>query len=63
MEEYFSEFGQVIECLVMKNNDTGKSRGFGFVTFKDPNSVKHVLSLNGHQLDGRTVTIKSLHER
>lgn len=39
----------------MKNPDTGKSRGFGFVTFLDPNSVKKVLRVSNHELDGRIV--------
>lgn len=55
LKGYFSEFGEIVSCLVMKNNETGKSRGFGFVTFRDPLSVKHVLSTPLHQLDGRPV--------
>ena len=40
----------------MKNPDTGKSRGFGFVTFKDVNCVDMVLSTKHHVLDGRQVS-------
>jgi hypothetical protein len=31
LQRYFSRYGEVIDCVVMKNNETGRSRGFGFV--------------------------------
>jgi len=43
----------------MKNSESGRSRGFGFVTFADPNNVNVVLQNGPHVLDGRTV---SFHE-
>lgn len=52
---YFSQFGEVCDCVVMKNPQTGKSRGFGFVTFKDPNCVDTVLSTQ-HTIDSRQVS-------
>jgi len=39
----------------MKNQTTGKSRGFGFVTFRDPQCVEAVLVSGPHVLDGRQV--------
>jgi len=39
----------------MKNQTTGKSRGFGFVTFRDPQCVETVLLSGPHVLDGRQV--------
>ena len=53
---YFSRYGEVIDCVVMKNQQTGKSRGFGFVTFQDPSCVQTVLSNRPHVLDGRQVS-------
>jgi RNA-binding protein Musashi len=29
LQRYFSRYGEVIDCVVMKNNETGRSRGFG----------------------------------
>ena len=55
MLKYFSRYGEVIDCVVMKNPATGKSRGFGFVTFKDPACVDTVLSSGPHVLDDRQV--------
>lgn len=41
----------------MKNSESGRSRGFGFVTFSDPSNVGVVLQNGPHQLDGRTVSL------
>lgn len=43
----------------MKNSESGRSRGFGFVTFSDPANVSMVLQNGPHTLDGRTVCIFS----
>lgn len=54
---YFSQYGEVVDCVVMKNPETGRSRGFGFITFADPNNVSLVLQNTPHILDNRTVSI------
>lgn len=56
LQRYFSRYGEVIDCVVMKNSESGRSRGFGFVTFADPANVALVLQNGPHQLDGRTVS-------
>ncbi|XP_060581688.1 DAZ-associated protein 1-like isoform X7 [Ruditapes philippinarum] len=57
--EYFSQYGEVIDCVVMKNPETGKSRGFGFVTYRDTSCVDTVLSVPAHIVDGRQVDPKA----
>lgn len=57
LQRYFGRYGEVIDCVVMKNSESGRSRGFGFVTFSDPANVSLVLQNGPHQLDGRTVCI------
>ena len=57
LQRYFGQYGEVIDCVVMKNSETGRSRGFGFVTFADPNKVDAVLKSGPHELDGRTVRV------
>lgn len=57
LQRYFSRYGEVIDCVVMKNSESGRSRGFGFVTFSDPGNVGLVLQNGPHQLDGRTVSV------
>ena len=45
---FFAQFGKVIDSIVMFDYGTGRSRGFGFVTYEDPNVARHLLSL-GHE--------------
>lgn len=63
LQRYFSRYGEIIDCVVMKNNDTGRSRGFGFVTFSDPLNVSIVLKNGPHTLDGRTIDPKPCNPR
>ncbi|CAH1797498.1 unnamed protein product, partial [Owenia fusiformis] len=61
--KFFSKWGEVCDCVVMKNQTTGKSRGFGFVTYKDPDCVKKVFQTGTHVLDGRTIDPKVCNPR
>ena len=54
MRVYFEQFGEITECTVMRENQTGRSRGFGFLTFKDPKCVNAVM-VKEHILDGKIV--------
>jgi len=58
LKEYFSKFGDIAEVMVMKDPTTRRSRGFGFVTFSDPNSVDKVLAAGSHELDGKKIDPK-----
>ena len=54
LRAYFEQFGEITECTVMRENQTGRSRGFGFLTFKDPKCVNAVM-VKEHVLDGKIV--------
>lgn len=56
LRDYFSQFGEVIECTVMRDSATGRSRGFGFLTFKDPKTV-NIVMVKEHYLDGKIVSL------
>jgi RNA-binding protein Musashi len=56
LKDYFSQFGEVSECTVMRDSATGRSRGFGFLTFKDPKCV-NIVMVKEHYLDGKIVSI------
>lgn len=55
---YFSKFGELKECLVMRDPNTKQSRGFGFVTFSDPSAVDSVLNAGPHELDHKKIDPK-----
>jgi len=52
----FSDIGEVLDATVIKDRDTGKSRGFGFITIKEEDVAKF-MALNGEDLDGRALRI------
>jgi RNA recognition motif-containing protein len=56
LRDYFSQFGEVTECSVMRDGATGRSRGFGFLTFKDPKTVNTVM-VKEHHLDNKIVRL------
>ena len=56
LKGYFSQFGEVTECTVMRDGTTGRSRGFGFLTFKDPKTV-NIVMVKEHYLDGKIVSL------
>ncbi|KAL7135844.1 hypothetical protein ABFS83_11G124800 [Erythranthe nasuta] len=56
---FFSNYGEVVEQQIMRDHSTGRSRGFGFVTFESDRSVDDLLA-NGNRIDfhGAQVEIK-----
>ncbi|KAJ4382868.1 hypothetical protein N0V86_002093 [Didymella sp. IMI 355093] len=60
----FEEFGQVEEAVVVKDRDTGRSRGFGFVRFStDAEADTAMQNMNNVEFDGRTVRVDKASDR
>nr|XP_033778510.1 RNA-binding protein Musashi homolog 2 isoform X3 [Geotrypetes seraphini] len=59
LRDYFCKFGEIRECMVMRDPTTKRSRGFGFVTFADPASVDKVLAQPHHELDSKTMVTRT----
>jgi RNA recognition motif-containing protein len=60
----FSQFGQVVEAKVIMDRDTGRSRGFGFVTLADAGAVQTAIrEADGSVLDGRPIRVNAAEDR
>ncbi|KAL8573687.1 hypothetical protein ACOMHN_007240 [Nucella lapillus] len=63
LREYCEKFGEVTSCTLKTDLETKQSRGFGFVVFKSPETVKKVLDNKEHKLHGRTIDPKPANPR
>ncbi|XP_057454909.1 uncharacterized protein LOC130746333 isoform X2 [Lotus japonicus] len=53
MRRYFEQFGEILEAVVITDKNTGRSKGYGFVTFKDPESAMRACQNPSPVIDGR----------
>ena len=64
LTDAFQSFGTVVEAKVITDRDTGRSRGFGFVTFQDSkDAATAIQEMDGTNLDGRTIRVNEANER
>ncbi|KAG8644189.1 glycine-rich RNA-binding protein RZ1A [Manihot esculenta] len=58
LKEAFEKFGHLLEAKVVVDKFSGRSRGFGFVTFDEKKAMEEAIeAMNGMDLDGRTITV------
>jgi len=62
LRELFEPFGEVTRAQITTDRETGRSRGFGFVEMASGGD-EAIAALNGHQLDGRTLTVNEARPR
>jgi len=64
LRQKFEEFGAVEEAVVVKDRDTGRSRGFGFVRYgSDPDAEAAIAAMNNVEFDSRTIRVDKASER
>ena len=64
LHEAFAQFGEITEAKVITDRDSGRSRGFGFVSFaEDEDARKAIEMMPQSQLDGRTINVNEAQER
>jgi RNA recognition motif-containing protein len=64
LRQAFETFGEVIDAKVITDRDTGRSRGFGFVTFEeDEDARKAIEMMHQSSLDGRTINVNEAQEK
>jgi cold-inducible RNA-binding protein len=64
IQQAFADIGEVTDVKLMLDRDTGRSRGFAFVTMATPEDAQKALEqLNGSSLDGRALRVDQAEER
>ncbi|KAH6930957.1 hypothetical protein HPB50_021071 [Hyalomma asiaticum] len=58
LKGHFEQWGEVVDCVVMRDPSTKKSRGFGFITFRRAHMVDDAQAARPHKVDGREVEPK-----
>ncbi|KAJ7513784.1 hypothetical protein O6H91_23G057500 [Diphasiastrum complanatum] len=53
MSSYFQQFGEILEAVVITDKNTGRSKGYGFVTFRDPEAARKACADPTPVIDGR----------
>ena len=59
----FSKFGYVVNTRVIKDVRTHRSKGYGFVTFQDPNAAERSLVMDGENVKGRSIRVRFAHTK
>ncbi|KAI0958283.1 hypothetical protein AcV7_004142 [Taiwanofungus camphoratus] len=64
LRQAFSAYGQILDSIVMRDRDTGRSRGFGFVTYSSGMEAQSAITnLNEQELDGRRIKVNLANAR
>jgi cold-inducible RNA-binding protein len=64
LRQAFASYGEITEAKVITDRDTGRSRGFGFVTFAQDDDAKTAISkMDGTNLDGKIIKVNEAQEK
>jgi RNA recognition motif-containing protein len=64
LRDAFKRFGEIEEARVITDRNTGRSRGFGFVTFEDDGAAKNAIAeMDGAMLDNRNIKVNEAQDR
>ena len=64
LKQVFTAFGEVTSAKVIRDNQSGRSRGFGFVEMSSDDDARAAIEkLNGTEVDGRTIVVNEARPR
>jgi hypothetical protein len=64
LRRWFSPFGDVVDAIVVADRGTGRSRGFGFVSYRDPAAAEAAIKgLNGVEVEGQSLKVNRAEAR
>ena len=58
LRDLFSKYGEIQTVRLIKNNKTGRSKGFAFVTYFTVQDARKALTLNGETIQGRAIVVR-----
>ena len=59
----FARFGEITDLFLVKDRETGRLKGFGFITFADSKSAQAALQMDGKEFSGRNLKVSIAKER
>ncbi len=57
LKALFAQYGEITEAIVITDRQTGRSKGFGFVTFATEESAQKALEMSGKEVEGRPIVV------
>lgn len=57
LRDLFAQYGEITEAIVITDRDTGRSKGFGFVTFAKEEDAQKALDMSGKEVEGRPIVV------
>ena len=57
LRNHFGSCGEITEVHIVMDRATGRSKGFGFITFGEESAVEAAIAMSGQELDGRPLRI------
>ena len=64
LQKAFEQYGEIVDLKIITDRETGRSRGFGFITYADSQAIKSAISeMDGAELDGRSIKVNEAEER
>jgi RNA recognition motif-containing protein len=64
LEAAFAQFGQVTSCKIVRDKETGRSKGYGFIEMpNDAEANQAIIAMNEKEFDGRVIAVKPANPR
>ena len=57
LQNVFSKFGEITEIKIPTDRESGRARGFAFITFESQQAAQEALTMDGKELDGRAMRV------
>ena len=63
LREFFTSCGEIQDCKIITDFNTGQSKGFAFITFSQEAEMEKAIELNGEELEGRKLFVNKAREK